>query len=136
MRKPDMVIGGRERPYLLRWYVIPRNPVFNVYLHQFLRSDDDRALHDHPWMNLSVLLKGRYREHTQGGHRDFKAGQFRFRWTGRIAHRIELTHGPVWTLFVTGPRYRQWGFLCPQGWRHWKDFVSMNDSGQVGPGCD
>lgn len=53
-RPPDVVIGGFQNPYLLRWYVIPRNPVFNVYVHLFLRSDDDRALHDHPWANLSV----------------------------------------------------------------------------------
>lgn len=63
-RAPDFVIGGAERPYLLRWFVIPRNKVFNVYLHQFLRSDDDRALHDHPWVNLSILLRGGYIEHT------------------------------------------------------------------------
>ena len=42
---PHMVIGGAEDPYLLRWYLIPRNPFVNVYLHKFLRSDDDRALH-------------------------------------------------------------------------------------------
>lgn len=63
-RPPDFVIGGAERPYLLRWWLIPRNPVFNVYLHQFMRSDDDRALHDHPWANCSVLLRGAYTEHT------------------------------------------------------------------------
>jgi hypothetical protein len=57
-RSPDFVIGGDERPYLLRWWVIPRNKVFNVYLHLFLRSDDDRALHDHPWANASMLLRG------------------------------------------------------------------------------
>ena len=47
-----------------RWWVIPRNKWFNVYLHHFLRSDDDRALHDQPWWNLSILLDGEYTEHT------------------------------------------------------------------------
>jgi hypothetical protein len=42
-RAPDQVIGGRERPYMLRWYLIPRNRFCNIYLHHFLRSDDDRA---------------------------------------------------------------------------------------------
>jgi hypothetical protein len=66
-RNPDFVIGGNERPYLLRWWVIPRNPVFNVYLHCFLRSDDDRALHTHPWLfNVSWLLLGKYREWFNG----------------------------------------------------------------------
>ena len=49
-RAPDFVIGGSDNPYLLRWFLIPRNPVFNVYLHKFMRSDDDRALHTHPWL--------------------------------------------------------------------------------------
>jgi len=43
-RRPDFVIGGDARThdvaYLLRWYLIPRNPLFNAYLHLFLRSDD------------------------------------------------------------------------------------------------
>lgn len=141
-RAPDFVIGGAERPYLRRWFVIPRNAVFNVYLHQFLRSDDDRALHDHPWANCSVLLRGSYIEHTiaAGGihqRRFLVAGEVRMRWSGRFAHRVELFDGPCWTLFITGPRYREWGFHCPdQGWIPWHRFTADNDSGAVGRGCD
>ncbi len=141
-RKPDAVIGGHDNPYLLRWYVIPRNRFLNVYLHCFLRSDDDRALHDHPWANLSVLLSGRYAEHTiaAGGihqRRVIEAGAVRLRSSGRFAHRIELIDGACWTLFITGPRYRQWGFHCPdQGWIHWKRFTSSVDPGAIGKGCD
>lgn len=135
-RAPDVVIGGPADPYLLRWWVIPRNPVFNVYLHLFLRSDDDRALHDHPWVNLSCLLEGSYTEHTADRANVLRAGDWRFRASGKISHRIELTDGPCWTLFVTGPRYRQWGFLCPRGWVHWKLFTASDDPGAVGRGCD
>ena len=127
-RPPDFVIGGNERPYLLRWFVIPRNPVFNIYLHQFRRSDDDRALHDHPWLfNASWLLSGEYVEHTikEGGllvrtHR--RAGDWKLRW-GKAPHRVELIGDegdppdvpfveavPCWTIFISGPRVRQWGF--------------------------
>lgn len=141
-RPPDFVIGGPERPYLRRWFVIPRNPVFNVYLHEFRRSDDDRALHDHPWANASILLRGQYVEHTiaAGGiHKRelLQAGDVRVRWSGRIAHRVELHDGPCWTLFLTGPRYRQWGFHCPdQGWVHWQAFTAANDPGAIGRGCE
>lgn len=140
-RNPDFIVGGIESPYLLRWHLIPRNRIFNIYLHKFLRSDDDRALHDHPWVNLSVLLRGRYLEHTiaAGGihrRREYQAGAARFRWTGRLAHRIELHDGACWTLFITGPRYRSWGFHCPEsGWVHWRDFTAPADAGQVGEGC-
>ncbi|HEX7687380.1 MAG TPA: hypothetical protein VF453_06730 [Burkholderiaceae bacterium] len=141
-RPPDFVIGGAARPYLRRWWVIPRNRLFNVYLHQFLRSDDDRALHDHPWANASILLRGRYVEHTisAGGiehRRELRAGDFRLRPSGRFAHRVELVDGPCWTLFLTGPRYREWGFHCPRaGWIHWEKFTAADDVGAVGRGCD
>jgi hypothetical protein len=135
-RPPDQIIGGKERPYLKRWWLIKRNRFFNIYLHHFLRSDDDRALHDHPWLNCSILLRGEYNEHLPGGvvkHR--RRGQIIFR-RAVASHRIELTHGPVWTLFLTGPKVRSWGFHCPQGWRHWRKFVAPDDPGAVGPGCD
>jgi hypothetical protein len=143
-RPPDVVIGEPDRPYLRRWWLIPRNRFFNAYLHQFLRSDDDRALHDHPWVNCSILLRGSYTEHTiqAGGiHKAevLSAGTVRFRRTGAFAHRIELHDGPCWTLFITGPRYRQWGFHCPQqGWVHWEDFTAEADDGTLttGRGCD
>ena len=123
-RPADFVIGGDERPYLRRWWLIPRNKLFNVYLHEFLRSDDDRALHDHPWPNLSVLLRGRYVEHTiaAGGvayRVERQAGAVKLRLP-RQAHRIEIAEGETcWTVFVTGPRLREWGFHCPGGWRPW-----------------
>ena len=63
------VIGEPEEPYLKRWFILPRNRWFNIYLHHFHRSDDDQALHDHPWASVSILLKGSYIEHMQGGRR-------------------------------------------------------------------
>jgi hypothetical protein len=141
-RSPDFVIGGVDNPYLLRWFIIPRNPIFNIYLHCFLRSDDDRALHDHPWSNLSILLRGRYVEHTirAGGihaRTERVAGDWKLRLLGSSAHRIELVDGACWTLFVTGPRYRAWGFHCVEsGWIHWKKFTAQDDRGNVGKGCD
>lgn len=140
-RKPDLVIGGDANPYLRRWFVIPRNPVFNIYLHEIVRSDEDRALHDHPWINLSILLEGRYVEHTiaAGGINrrvERRAGDFKFRWPTH-AHRLEIVPGETCrTLFITGPRFRQWGFHCPWGWRHWREFTSGARGETVGRGCE
>jgi len=138
-RDPDFVIGSAEDPYLRRWFVIPRNAFFNIYLHHFLRSDDDRALHDHPWWNVSLLIDGGYVEHTipQGGinvRTPRVAGQMKFRFAS-AAHRVELNDGPCWTIFITGPRIRQWGFHCPHGWKHWQQFTKAGKPGEVGPGC-
>jgi len=140
-REPDFVIGGEDNPYLLRWWLIPRNRFFNVYVHLFLRSDDDRALHDHPWASCSFLLAGSYTEHTidAGGVRRrqvLQTGDWKLRPSGRMAHRIELHDGPAWTLFITGPRYREWGFHCPRGWVPWHQFTDSRDKGAIGRGCD
>lgn len=161
-RPPDFIIGGADRPYMLRWWLMPRNPLFNVYVHCFVRDDDDRALHDHPWPWCSVLLRGTYIEHTiaAGGihqRRVRHAGSVKFALPSR-AHRVELLpdyegietgsmawvqarrgEGPrrrCWTLFFVGPRVRAWGFHCPErGWVRWQDFVAKDDIGAVGPGC-
>lgn len=155
-RNPDFIIGDH---YLERWWIIPRNPVFNLYLHRIAKSDDDRALHDHPWWNVSVILMGEYLEHLphwQSGRapvlRSYEMEQPDGPMTvhvvsrregevvprlGKSLHRLELPSHlhHVWSLFITGPRFRSWGFACPKGWRHWRLFTG-DDKGQVGRGCD
>lgn len=56
------VIGPDEDPLLIRW-VLFRVPAFGVYLHNMRRSDYDRALHDHPWPFVSLVLRGGYWEY-------------------------------------------------------------------------
>lgn len=139
-RNPDYIVGTIDAPYLRRWWLIPRNRVFNIYLHEFQRSDDDRALHDHPWWSLSLLLHGQLTEHTiaAGGihrRRILRAGQWRIR-TASAAHRIEIApNQTAYTLFITGPVLRGWGFHCPRGWVPWQQFTQPNNPGQTGPGC-
>lgn len=140
-RPPDFIVGPSNDPYLFRWWFIPRNKWFNIYVHEFKRSDDDFALHDHPWVNLSVLVEGSYLEHTiaDGGvhHRVRRdAGDVKLR-AAKAAHRIELIQGElVRTIFITGPNVRKWGFHCPKGWRPWTDFVKQREGGnEAGAGC-
>lgn len=126
--EPHQVIGGPNDPYMRRWYVIPRNPLFNVYVHKFLRSDDDRALHDHPWWFVSLMLSGQYTEVTENARTVRSAPEpWRLFWGDRPLafrratwrHRVELvkpgrtaSEVPCWTLIVTGRRTRTWGFWC------------------------
>lgn len=142
-RKPDFIIGDN---YLRRWWLIPRNRWFNVYLHEIIHDDDDRALHDHPWWNVSVLLRGAYREILPNNDDRILAARpksWALHWAPRLAirrptdaHRIEILDGPVWSLFITGPRIREWGFHCPQGFVGWEKFTKAGDYGQMGKGCD
>lgn len=142
--EPHIVLGGDD-PYLKRWFVIPRNPYMNLYLHQFCRSDDDRALHDHPWDFWSLILKGAYTEHTNEGPIRRKRFSLAHR-KAEHAHRVELDgytdmwtakawhEKPVWTLFFTTRKRREWGFWCPKSWVHWTDFTS-GPHGEESLGC-
>lgn len=131
-RPPDYDIGPG---YLRRWWVVPRNDFANVYLHDFGRSDDDRALHDHPWPSTSFIISGRYLEHTPEGVFERNVGDVISR-AAKALHRVELFDAErALTLFLTGPKVREWGFACPNGWVHWSDFVGDADTGRVGRGC-
>lgn len=150
--RPDQVIGAPGNVYLKRWHLV-RHDGGNVYLHEFHRNDDDRALHDHPWAFSSFVLEGGYWEHSllyevTGRPED----QFKRRrvWYGpgewvrrpwpRWPHRVELPPGQrALTLVVTGPRVREWGFHCPGGWVHWRDFTKPGPDGpsqHTGRGCE
>ena len=180
-----ITIIQRGKPYLKRWYLLPRNKFFNLYLHKFLASDDDRALHDHPWWNISIILKGGYIEHlpyhpfgimrnvgdivfrraeqahrielhhegeplkvllTSGGVEPFDVGREYHSLTAQLMEAVEKAKksGPVipaWSLFITGPRIREWGFHCPKGWRSYWHFLGTTPRARLkgdetGPGCD
>ena len=129
---PDYVIGD---DYLRRWWIVPRNAGCNIYLHEILRSDDDRAMHDHPWANTSYLLFGSYIEHTPAGRFVRTAGDIVERLATDL-HRLEVIEGQrAVSLFITGPKVREWGFACPQGWVHWEKFTAPGDSSKTGAGC-
>ena len=124
MIKPSLVIGDPQRPYMLRWHILKSRHFPRVYLHKFLRSDDDRAPHDHPWWFISILLKGEYVEHRWYGTQD-EPDESLLRSAPSIAfrplstkHRVELLGGAdcgvqtCWTLIITGSPVRKWGFWC------------------------
>jgi len=150
-RAPDFVVGDPNDPYLERWWLIPRNPLFNLYLHRISKDDDDRALHDHPWPSMTLMLQGHYNEISfrypeqwpevcSLENRIRSPGDLIFR-RAKTAHRLEVLdissrpHTPVITLFITGPVVRKWGFYCPQGWRYYRDFVAKDNPGEIGRGC-
>jgi len=130
--------------YLTRYFIIPKNRWFNIYLHRYTGSDDDRALHDHPWRSMSILLKGDLIEIIEQGTHDGKnffhlcraIERFEpFYRDAEYKHRIVLKSDVAWTLFFTGSVVREWGFHCHNGWGHWSDFTDESGNG-VGKGCD
>ncbi len=149
-KNPDLILRKQDgTEYLRRWWLIPRNRFgFNIYLHKFMSSDEDRSLHDHPWWTLSILLSGCYLEHMpknmdkwvhENNREEVVKKRYPFIPIYRSAdaiHRIELINEtPVWTLFITGPVIREWGFYCPTFWRHHNDFLDPTGKTK-GKGCN
>ena len=124
------VIMDRQdnEPYLERYYVFLKNRQrfpFNIFVHKFLKGDPD-DVHDHPWPYATLILRGGYYEWTPDfDSQGVKIGETRH-WRGpghfRICspesyHRIELKPGvTAWTLFMPGPKRREWGFLVNNKW--------------------
>lgn len=117
--------------YLRRYYVYRGKRRPHIYLHHIVRSDYERACHDHPWDFTSLILTGGYREHIATvlpldnrveevylSYRDKHAGSI-VSHTCTDLHRLELKK-PMWTLVFTGHRKRDWGFQTPdKGWIKW-----------------
>jgi len=133
MRKPDLVIG--DPPQTLRWNLFRWRGI-QVALHRWVRSDNDRALHDHSAGNISILLTGCYRERFNHKWQPLRS-KLRLPFIpyyrgGATPHRVELTHGPLWTLWIRFKPWREWGFWCDRKrWVHWEDFVD-NSGGYKG----
>ena len=147
MNLKPISIGPAEDPYIHRWMLFSkRNPLsqlFNVYLHRMMHDDDDRALHDHPYANISIILRGGYLETffvvrpEEGAPLPPKSMFTAQRRPGHVIfRRAETAHmlalpprvNESWSLFFTGRRKREWGFWTRTieglaAWVHWKEFV-------------
>lgn len=125
MRPPDFKVGEK---YLSRWHLVPRNNLFNIYLHRFQDSDDGRALHDHPYWSMSILLKGKLKEIMPQSERYIRRYIPVIRRPEQ-AHRLVLESDDAWTIFITGPRIRVWGFWCGNNWVKHSDFTALDENG-------
>lgn len=111
---------------LLTRYHLFDNRFFGVYLHRLNQSDEERAMHDHPWSFISIILTRGYTELTPGvvfdnpltgltdeiGASEDKTFYPQFSLLRRKAehiHRLEM-EGPTWSLVFRGPERRTWGF--------------------------
>ena len=139
-RKRIVMDRVENEPYLERYYLFLRDRErfpFNVFLHKFLKSDPD-DVHDHPWPYATLILKGGYWEWIP--HFDTvgrKTGEYQV-WRGpghfRVSkansfHRIELDPDiTAWTLFMPGPKQRDWGFLVRNKWVQWEQYLKQRKS--------
>lgn len=124
--------------YMLRyWLIRPRWWLpLSVRIHMILRSDSDRHMHDHPWANLSLILRGWYIEELPESQQQAAADDLRGKIRERVLvagdvvfrrandrHRLQLM-APCWTLFVMFGRQRHWGFHTEKGWVYWRQYLN------------
>jgi len=139
-RKRIVMDRVENEPYLERYYLFLRDRErfpFNIFLHKFLKSDPD-DVHDHPWPYATVILKGGYWEWIPvfdtigrkiGEVQHWrKPGHFRT-CSASSFHRIELDPNVTcWTLFMPGPKQRDWGFMVKNKWVQWEQYLKQRKS--------
>ena len=103
----------------MRRWVLLRTPWLQVVVHQILKADPP-GLHDHPWWNVSVVLRGKLYENRADDARILTPGCVVFR-RATDGHKLTPLGGPVWTLFITGRARRLWGYrrTNPDRWVPW-----------------
>jgi hypothetical protein len=129
-RLPHEIIRIDGVPYLTRFYLNGKvnsrttgeQPQF--FLHHFHKSDQGRELHNHPYTGTSLILAGGYIEErmskvsanidlfTDVSSATYLPGEVNVIGLEDF-HRTDLINPKLgaWTLFVTGTRVSEWGFM-------------------------
>lgn len=173
--KPYFNLAVNGEPYMDRWWCMPRWCLKTVGLgdgsselrpkswlpvvirvHRIITSDSDRHLHDHPFDNISWLLRGGYwellpvaidpqwsqepvsapnafavREKTSTVFRP-EGSIIRRRASDR--HAIRLVPGQqVFSLFIQFRKCQPWGFYTPRGKVYWWDYSTVVEAGTGAP---
>ncbi len=125
-----------DQPYLERYYLLfkERNKFpFNIFLHKFIKGDDELDLHNHPWGYMTIILSGGYWEYqfadklklinTNCDNKLYSYQKIIKKWRkpGTIlfynhnnTHRVELAENTetCWTLFIPfKTSTKGWGFF-------------------------
>lgn len=135
-KKPYFHLDG----YMHRYWLVRETRFGGIRIHHILRSDDDRAFHDHRGHFIAIILRGGYTEVTPNFNRGMYFGQSRkYYGAGSVLfrkatawHRLEIEPGTtVWTMFLIGPRIQEWGFLLlPYKKIHWRDYLRVYEDAE------
>lgn len=129
------VIGEPDNPLLVRWVLIRHPALAGIFLHKLCRSDHDRALHDHPWGFISIVLRGYQEVHhvrdieSPYNFEYIEESELLTHYPGCVLfrpaswrHRVIIGGKPAWTLVLVGPKYRRWGFWPSGSWCWWRKY--------------
>jgi hypothetical protein len=97
----------------------------SIRLHHWISPDDARSFHDHPWWFITLVIKGNYIDRSPDGDDHLYMGSIKYR---PAAHRhtvIPSQHG-CWTIIITGPVSRKWGFWVAGKFRKANKYFAMH----------
>ncbi len=101
-------LGPKECPYAYRWVIIFFD--YSIRIHKWVRSDDKRYCHDHPWWFFTFILKGYYIDVDDKGNKDLvKRFTCRYR-PANHKHYVQIPKTGCISILVTGKPFRKWGF--------------------------
>lgn len=155
-KTPYEHIGDQDGLYMGRWWVFnaewwlsnwrkfDRRWLFwmpAIRLHHTVKSDADRHLHDHPWPNVSILLRGCYYEMLPldqkqdpalDGDPTCHVAKLRLplipvfrKATDRHRLIVPEDGGGAVSLFIMFRWQRDWGFHTENGWVYWRDYLGL-----------
>jgi hypothetical protein len=136
------IISGEGKVHFRRYRIL-ETPWFSLYIHNILESDLDLHMHDHPWDFVSVMLSGGYLEYTEKNPEgnyflpiDFNTWDIPSLYiNAHVAedlHKIKLIDGkPVWSIFLCGPRRREFGYGVNGKWIHNKEYREFKNTGRL-----
>lgn len=142
---------ANKEPYLIRYYLLftnRENFPLNVFIHKFMKGDDDEDPHDHPWGFFHIILSGGYWEQIPVDDKDepkfckgfCKVWRKPGYWNivnAKYTHRVELDEvsPKPWTLFIPLSHNNYWGFWVKNNMNVWnkikhEDYLKNKDQTQ------
>jgi len=106
---PFKEIGWTPIGEVFTRYQILKTRWGNIYLHQLTAPQWHEKCHDHPWWFVSLILWPGYLEQNDEGFFYREPGTIWYR-PAHYRHNVVTPHGTSWSLIVTGPKSRDWGF--------------------------
>lgn len=105
-------LGKPECPYMYRW--VFNLVLFSVRIHHWIRSDDKRYMHNHPWSFITFVVRGSYTDVSLKDGKEIrqllKAPSVQYR-NAQHLHFVEMDgKTECWSIVLTGPQSNKWGF--------------------------
>ena len=120
--KTVKTIKSKDGVLHFKRFAIFEGLLFSIYIHYIYKEDKDPLLHDHPWNYFNLILKGSYTEEFYGGEQIVSPGFYSYQNANRF-HKIKhVNTDKVITLFITGKRFREWGYSYDNKWVHNQEY--------------